>query len=185
MHSNKRQSRNIDDIGSAHTDAELAALKAEAVRRLQCDQLTLALALGDAEVPTTRGTGTAGQPWEITAQRSGYPLDAIGLDNAAGGYDVFAGLVTSRLLQPGSKYGSTQVLTEAGERSASYSTYKCRLARCVTGEYRGSTTSFCADYAGIGPVSLVLSAVTTLYYEANEGDGFREPGFSKERRIDP
>lgn len=27
--------------------------------------------------------------------------------------------------------------------------------------------------------------VTTLYYEAHEGDGFREPGFSKERRLEP
>jgi hypothetical protein len=24
-----------------------------------------------------------------------------------------------------------------------------------------------------------------LYFETDEGDGFREPGFSKERRLDP
>jgi transposase len=27
--------------------------------------------------------------------------------------------------------------------------------------------------------------VSTLYLEADEGDGFREPGFSKERRLEP
>jgi transposase len=27
--------------------------------------------------------------------------------------------------------------------------------------------------------------VTTLYFETDAGDGFREPGFSKERRLEP
>ena len=27
--------------------------------------------------------------------------------------------------------------------------------------------------------------MTTLYFEADVGDGFREPGFSKERRLEP
>jgi hypothetical protein len=31
----------------------------------------------------------------------------------------------------------------------------------------------------------VLYDVTTLYFEIDEGDGFREPGFSKERRLEP
>ena len=33
-----------------------------------------------------------------------------------------------------------------------------------------------------GPASLVLFDVSTLYFETDEGDGFRESGFSKERR---
>jgi hypothetical protein len=32
---------------------------------------------------------------------------------------------------------------------------------------------------------LVLYDVSTLYFETDVGDGFREPGFSKERRLDP
>jgi transposase len=32
---------------------------------------------------------------------------------------------------------------------------------------------------------LVLYDVSTLYFETDQGDGFREPGFSKERRLDP
>jgi transposase len=31
----------------------------------------------------------------------------------------------------------------------------------------------------------VLYDVSTLYSEADRGDGFREPGFSKERRLEP
>ncbi len=31
----------------------------------------------------------------------------------------------------------------------------------------------------------MLYNVSTLYFEADAGDGFREPGFSKERRLDP
>ena len=43
----------------------------------------------------------------------------------------------------------------------------------------------CADHVGLGPATLVLYDVTTLYFETDQGDGFREPGFSKERRLEP
>jgi hypothetical protein len=36
-----------------------------------------------------------------------------------------------------------------------------------------------------GPASLVLYDVSTLYFETDAGDGFREPGLSEERRLDP
>src|SRR4051812_10063912 len=39
--------------------------------------------------------------------------------------------------------------------------------------------------ARLGPASLVLYDVSTLYFETDAGDGFREPGFSKERRLEP
>jgi transposase len=32
---------------------------------------------------------------------------------------------------------------------------------------------------------LVLYDVSTLYFDADTGDGFRESGFSKERRLEP
>lgn len=181
----------MEHIGSAHTDTEVAALKAEAQRRIQGDQLDLGLDLGPV-TDLSGATGTAEQPFEVTSQRSGYLLDAIasayraiGLDDAADGDEVFAGLVTARILQPGSKLDSIRVLGEAGAESASYSTIKRRLPRYATEQFRDAVTSVCADHARIGPASLVLYHVTTLYWESDEGDGFREPGFSKERRIDP
>jgi transposase len=42
-----------------------------------------------------------------------------------------------------------------------------------------------AAHAALGPASLVLYDVSTLYFETDTGDGFREPGFSKERRLEP
>lgn len=36
-----------------------------------------------------------------------------------------------------------------------------------------------------GRMSLVLYDVSTLYFETDAGDGFGEPGFSKERRLEP
>jgi hypothetical protein len=43
----------------------------------------------------------------------------------------------------------------------------------------------CAVHTQLGPASLVLYDVSTLHFETDAGDGFREPGFSKERRLDP
>lgn len=40
-------------------------------------------------------------------------------------------------------------------------------------------------HARLGPASLVLYDVTTLHFETDAGDGFREPGFSKQRHLDP
>jgi len=42
-----------------------------------------------------------------------------------------------------------------------------------------------AHQLALGPASLVLFDVSTLYFETDAGDGFREPGFSKERRLEP
>jgi hypothetical protein len=43
----------------------------------------------------------------------------------------------------------------------------------------------CARHAGLGPASLVLYDVSALYFETGQGDGFREPGFSRKRRLEP
>jgi len=40
-------------------------------------------------------------------------------------------------------------------------------------------------HASLGPTSLVMFDVSTLYFETDAGDGFREPGFCKERRLEP
>lgn len=193
VYSHRGGSRNIDDVGSAHSNTQVAVLKAEAQRRIQGDQLELGLGLDPGPgADLSRATGTAEQPFEVTAQRSGYLLDAIDtayrandLDVAADGDEVFAGLVTDRILQPGSKLDSIRVLGEAGAEAASYSTIKRGLPMYATDEFRDALTSVCAYHARIGPTSLVQYDATTLYWETDEGDGFREPGSSKERRIAP
>jgi hypothetical protein len=52
-------------------------------------------------------------------------------------------------------------------------------------EWRERLAALCAAHARLGPASLVLYDMSTLYFETDTGDGFREPGFSKERRLEP
>jgi hypothetical protein len=181
--SSRRGSRNIEHIGSAHDDAELEALKAAAGQRIAAGQLELDLGLDDP--------GLAG-PLPITSSRMGCLLDALdrgyrvlGLDEAAGGDDVFRQLVLARIIEPASKIDSLRVLEEAGESPPSYATLKRRLPAYAKQDWQQRLSAACAAHARLGPASLVLYDVSTLYFEAHEGDGFREPGFSKERRLEP
>jgi hypothetical protein len=122
----------------------------------------------------------------------GHLLDALeqayrvlGLEDAAGGDEVFRHLVLARIIEPVSKLDSLRVLEEAGVTPASYATVKRRLPAYAQEEWRQRLSAACARHARLGPASLVLYDVSTLYFETDQGDGFREPGFSKERRLEP
>jgi hypothetical protein len=60
-----------------------------------------------------------------------------------------------------------------------------RLRGYAEDGFRRKLAKACAQHAALGPASLVLYDVSTLYFETDTGDGFREPGFSKERRLEP
>jgi len=77
------------------------------------------------------------------------------------------------------------LLSEAGVTPASYPTLNRRLPRYATPEWREKLSRACAARAVLGPASLVLYDVSTLYFETDRGDGLREPGFFKERRLEP
>jgi hypothetical protein len=188
VYSQHRGSKKLEHIGSAHTDDDLAMLKAQAQRLLDGDQLTLDLGVDT----TAAATGTQEAPVPVTAERAGYLIDAIttayqalGFDQATDNDQVFADLVTARIVQPGSKLDSVETLADIGVTSASYATIKRRLPRYATTDFRDQITRACAAHAGIGPGVLVLYDVTTLYFETDEADEFRKPGFSKERRLEP
>ena len=66
-----------------------------------------------------------------------------------------------------------------------YRTVKRRLPVIAKPAVRQALSAACAAHAGLGPAILVLYDVSTLYFETDTGDGFREPGFSKERRLEP
>jgi Transposase DDE domain len=184
VYSYHRGSRQIEHIGSAHDDAGLELLKAVARQRLAAGQGVLDLGPGFG--------GGGGGPLPITASRMGVLVDALlrgydvlGLGRAAGRDQVFAGLVLARIIEPASKLDSLRVLEEAGVAPASYATLKRRLPVYAKESWRRKISAACAAHAGLGPASLVLFDVSTLYFETDEGDGFREPGFSKERRLEP
>jgi hypothetical protein len=109
----------------------------------------------------------------------------LGFGRAAGGDEVFRDLVLARIIEPVSKLDSLRVLEEAGLAPASYATLKRRLPAYAKETWRQKLSAACASHAGLGPASLVLYDVSTLYFETDAGDGFREPGFSKERRLEP
>jgi hypothetical protein len=184
VYSYHRGSRQIEHIGSAHDDAGLELLKAVARQRLAAGQ-------GVLDLGTGFGTGGGG-PLPITSSRMGHLLDALeracrvlGLDRAAGGDEVFCDLVLARIIEPVSKLDSLRVLEEAGVAPVSYATLKRRLPAYAEDAWRRKLAAACAAHASLGPASLVLYDVSTLYFETDAGDGFRESGFSKERRLEP
>jgi DDE family transposase len=98
---------------------------------------------------------------------------------------VFRQLVLARIIEPASKQDSLRVLEEAGAPAPSYPTLNRRLPAWAQESWRQGLPGACAAHARLGPASLVLYDVPALCFEAGKGDGFREPGFSKERRLEP
>ena len=181
--SSRRGSRSIEHVGSAHNEAELAALKAGAAERLAAGQAVLDLGLagppGSEPLPITSSQMTHLWDGLCTAYR------VLGLESATKGDNVFRDLVLARIIEPTSKIDAERVLTEVGVEPASYATVKRRLPVYARAGWRQSLAAACAARAGLGPASLVLFDVSTLYFETDAGDGFRESGFSKERRLEP
>lgn len=187
VHSSRRGARDIEQIGSAHADADRELLKTVARQRLVAGQDTLDLDLPGGSLPAA-----AGAPLPITASRMVYLWDALvhvydllGFQAAAGGDEVFRDLVLARIMEPSGKLDSARVLEEIGVQACSYRTLARRLPRFGEDSWRAKLSGACAAHAGVGRATLVPYDVTTLYFETDEGDGFREPGFSKERRLEP
>jgi len=184
VHSNRGGKRRIEHIGSAHDDVELELLKTVARQRMLVGQGQLDLGL--------QPPPEAGGPLPITSTRMELLADALTSAYSALGFDavtdsdaVFISLVLARIIEPTSKLDSLRVLAEAGLAPPAYATLKRRLPAYADETWRTGLASACAAHAQLGPTSLVLYDVSTLYFETDQGDGFREPGFSKERRLEP
>jgi hypothetical protein len=195
VHAKRRGARRIEHVGSAHEEQELQALKTAAAQRLAFlyPQLDLGLdsTAGDTGADQVAVVGPG--PLPIMSSRAGSlwdglaaAYDQLGFDQATGRDGVFRQLVLARIIEPTSKQDSLRVLDEVGvDNIPSYATLKRRLPSWATEEFRHKLAAACARHAELGPASLVLYDVSTLYFETDTGDGFREPGFSKERRLEP
>jgi DDE family transposase len=179
----RKGSRSIEHLGSAHDDVELAALKAAAAERLAAGQTELDLGIsGHLEPGTLPILSSQMTPlWETLC----VAYRVLGFESAAKSDNVFRDLVLARIIEPTSKIDAERVLTEVGLSPASYATVKRRLPRYAKPGWRQALAAVSAAHARLGPASLVLFDVSTLYFETDAGDGFREPGFSKERRLEP
>jgi hypothetical protein len=181
--STRRGSRKIEHLGSAHDEAGVTALKAAAAQRLTAGQaqldLGLAARLESEPLPIT--SSKAAQMWDALC----CAYDVLGFDKVTGGDEVFRQLVLARIIEPTSKADSLRVIEETGVTPVSYPTLNRRLPVFAKPGFRQDLSQACASHARLGPASLVLYDVTTLHFETDAGDGFGEPGFSKERRLDP
>ena len=126
--------------------------------------------------------------WRSSARRASHLWDALcwayhvlGFDRVLDGDEVLRDLVLARIVEPTSKIDAERVLTETGVARASYRTVEaapaCDRQTCCP----PSIVSGLRRPRRAGSASLVLFDVSTLYFETDVGDGFREPGFSKER----
>jgi hypothetical protein len=185
--SSRRGSRRIEHVGSGHDEAEVEALRAAARQRLAGGQTELDLGLETASAaagsrgPLTIVGSQAAHLWEALSR--GY--DALGFDRVAGADDVFRQLVLARIIEPTSKADSLRVLGEIGVSAPSYPTLNRHLPGYACAAFAAGLAAACAAHAALGPASLVLYDVSTLYFETDTADEFRKPGFSKERRLEP
>jgi len=179
----RKGSRSIDHIGSAHDEVELAALKAAAAERLAAGQAVLDLGLPGVHEPGVLPITSSRMSHLWEGLCAAYRI--VGFEAVSKGDTVFRDLVLAWIIEPTSKIDAERVLSEVGIEAASYATVKRRLPSYAAASWRQSLAGASARRAELGPASLVLFDVSTLYFETDAGDGFREPGFSKERRLEP
>ncbi len=98
---------------------------------------------------------------------------------------IFRDLVLARIVEPTSMLDSERVLSEIGVPAVPYRILTRWLPDYAKESWCQALTKACAAHAALGPASLLLYDVTTLRCEIDAGDGFCEPGFSKQRHLHP
>ena len=190
--------RIVEHLGSAHDEAELAALMRLGRQRLLAGQQVLDLgpALNDdadevgGQAP---GDGGAVRRPQIISRRSGWLIEAIrsayrrlGLGEAVGGDRAFEQMAAARLIEPTSKAQVPRVLGDLGLEPVTVRTLFRSLGRCGQRGYRESISGALFEHVtSASGLALCLYDVTTLYFEAEKEDDLRRVGYSKERRVDP
>lgn len=191
-HTKRGVQKIVEHIGSARSDAEVAALVQVAKDKIVGDQQEFDLQIPLPATATSKQlastgpvvTGTCSQLlWEVL-------VDAYArLGFTSIGSDTFKALVLARLVEPTSKADTIRVLEEIGIHPPSLRTIWRTLRACIDQDWRDTLSkaaySFAAKKAGPTGLSVVLYDVTTLYFEAENEDELRKVGMSKERRVDP
>lgn len=201
----------IDHVGSAHTDAELALLLEAARERLYLDQDAFdfgvvsqpRVSLGDiadwtrpAALPLPAAAG--GRPRSVAGGGRLVSTSALLLwDVLAAAYahlgfdaiedEAFAAMVLARIIEPTSKADTIRVLDEVGAPCPSLRTLFRALQRCQQRDYRDLIARACVAHSARTPglAAMVMYDVTTLHFEAKDEDALRKVGMSKEHRVDP
>ena len=144
--------RIVEHLGSAHDEAELAALMRLGRQRLLAGQQVLDLgpALdGGGQTPGDEpGDGGAVRRPQIVSRRSAWLIEALrsayrclGLGEAVGGDRAFEQMVLARLVEPSSKAQVPRVLSDLGLEPVTVRTLFRSLARAQERGYRESLSN--------------------------------------------
>ena len=176
----------LEHLGSAHTEAELAALMHAGRQKLSANQPELDFDVGDGGRPRAGAAVVEGKSSQLLVDVIRGSWDRLGFEAVKD--EAFFQLVLARLVEPTSKLDSVRVIKELGMAPLHHNSYYKALQRCSAKDYRSLVQTACFEHvwsgAG-GDVSLLMYDVTTLYFEAENEDDLRKVGFSKERRVDP
>lgn len=173
--------RDVEHVGTAHGDVELAALRQAAWDRINAGMDALDVGLG----------GGVSAPFRIVSSRTARLWDALervyrelGVE-AALRDRVFRLVALARIVEPTSKREALRLLAQIGVAPPAYSTVKKMLKRCFERGYRDRLEAVCARHEKVDQLTFCLYDVTTLHWETDTPDELRKPGFSKQRRLEP
>lgn len=183
MYKQGRVVTGLTHIGTAHGEAELKVLLALAHEKMHENQIAF-------DFSTLFGNG--GDSASLYLEKSYSELlwntlsrvyDYLGFSRI--GDHVFKQLVLARIIEPTSKLDTIRVLADLGlDTPSNTGIHRC-LREVVSKNYRGRLSEACFEYVKLSALRLVLYDVTTLYFEVQKEDGYRRPGLSKERRLEP
>jgi len=168
----------IEHIGSAHTEEELQILISLAQKKLHTKQMELfPEASSSLQIRIKRSY--SGLHWKIL--RNEYrKLRFTKLED-----DVFEAICLSRIVEPTSKIDSFRVMADLGLEAVDGNKLYRSLSKAAALGYREIISQACFEHIHGESLSLVLSDVTSRYFEVQKEDDFRKPGLSKERRLEP
>lgn len=200
----------IDHVGSAHTDAELALLLEAARERLNPAQDAFDFGAVPQSTVSTGDIADWTRPAEAAAPAAGGRRRSVagggrlvstsalllwnvlrdaychlGFDRI--GDEAFEAMVLARIIEPTSKADTIRVLAEVGAPCPSLRTLFRALQRCQLRDYRDLISRACVAHSArtAGFAAMVMYDVTTLHFEAKDEDALRKVGMSKEHRVDP
>lgn len=181
-----RQVTGIEHIGSAHTDTDLALLIDIAKQRIRERARDAGQGEFDLGLPSAPASTAL-----LARAYSRLLYDALAAVYARLGFaaavddPVFRDLVIARIIEPASKLDTIRILHELGLTPPSNTGIHRSLNRAADQDYRDRFSRACVTFRGTEQLTLVLYDVTTLFFQVEREDGYRVPGLSKERRLEP
>jgi len=168
----------FEHIGTAHNEVELAFLYAAAKEIKFKGQLSFDF--GQQSIPRAKLLKTCS---ELLWNTLGDVYNSLGFSFIDD--DVFRQLVLTRIIEPASKLDTIRILNGLGvDAPSNTSIHRC-LRRIIDNRYRDIISNICFKHCSASSLTFVLYDVTTLYFETDKEDGYRIPGLSKERRLEP